>query len=178
MQLLPRLCLLVFPPPNLIHHKYNTNDRRTMVRPSLLLLVASASEPRPPPGQTAARRRTPAAFTSVGGRLSGWRAGFGAKCCVRVGRVFLMAQERVSCRFCLFCFYAAVLTPRPCLPRFQANSAAVCWGCWPRKGRSPRYGCRSRLLKVSSVFLLCSSVVMPRSRPVRALPFPFSPTQQ
>ena len=72
----------------------------------------------------------------------------------------------------------AALTLRPCPPRFQADSAAVLRGCWPRKGRSPRYGCRSRLWKVSSVFLLCSSVVMPRSRPVRALPFPFSPTQQ
>ena len=41
------------------------------------------------------------------------------------GNVFLMAQEQVSCRFCLFCFYAAVLTPRPCPPRFQADAAAA-----------------------------------------------------
>ena len=30
-----------------------------------------------------------------------------------------------SHRFCLFCFYAAVLTPRPCPSRFQADAAAV-----------------------------------------------------
>ena len=71
VQPLPRLWPLVFSPSNLIHHKYNTNDRPTMIRPSLLLIVASASKPHPPPGQTAARRRTPTACTSVGGRLSG-----------------------------------------------------------------------------------------------------------
>ena len=38
---------------------------------------------------------------------------------------FFMAQERVSYRFCLFRFYAAVLTPRPRPPRFQADAAAA-----------------------------------------------------
>ena len=56
---------VVIPPPNLIHYKYNINDSRAVMRPSLLLLVASASVPRPPPGQSAAHRRTPEAFTSI-----------------------------------------------------------------------------------------------------------------
>ena len=103
MQLPSRLCPLAFPPLNLIHHKYNINDRRTMLRPSLLLLVASASEPRPPLGQTAAHRRIPAAFTSVGGRLSGWGArlrcqsheeeqGRSHHCLPVIGNVFIMNE--------------------------------------------------------------------------------------
>ena len=112
--------------------------------------------------------------------------GFGAECCARAGTFFRRHRSRQQqggvCGelrvLLVFFLRAAALTLRPCPPRFQADSAAVLRGCWPRKGRSPRYGCRSRLWKVSSVFLLCSSVVMPRSRPVRALPFPFSPTQQ
>ena len=138
-------CLL---PVSFIICRYSTNDRPTMMRPSLHLLVASASEPRPPPGQTTVRRRTPAASTSVGGRMSGRSTGFCAKCCVRVGRFFCLhrSKERVSCRVFSFRFYAAVLTPRPCLPRFQANSAAVCWGCVGRgravcQGTATRTGC-------------------------------------
>ena len=111
--------------------------------------------------------------------------GFGAKCCVRAGTFFDgtgAGNSRGVCgelRVLLVLFLrAAALTLRPCPPRFQEDSAAVLWGCWPWKGRLPRYGCRSRLWKVSSVFLLGSSVVMPCSRPARALPFPFSPTQQ
>ena len=80
--------------------------------------------------------------------------------------------------FACFILTLAALTLRPCLPCFPADSAVVFRGCRPRKGHSPRYGCRSRSWKVSSVFLFGSSTMMPRSRPVRALPYPFSPTQQ
>ena len=49
-----------------------------------------------------------------------------------VALTFLTAPERVtagsclvSCWFCLFRFYAAALTPSPCLPRFQPDAAAA-----------------------------------------------------
>ena len=144
---------VVLPPPKLIQYNYysKTNDRRTMMGPSLLVLVASALEPRPPPGQTAARRRTPAAFTSVGGRLSGWRAGFGAKCCARMGWVFdgtgagelqVLLVSFLRCR-----------AHTPSLPAPFSGRCSSSRGCRPWQGRSSRYGCRSQLWKVSSVFV-------------------------
>ena len=57
------------------------------MRPSQLVLVALALEPRSPSGQTAACRRTPAAFTSVGGHLSGRKAGLWHQI-LRTGRNF------------------------------------------------------------------------------------------
>ena len=90
---------------------------------------------------------------------------------------FLTAPERetaevcvISCRFCLFCFYAAALTPHPCPPRFQANAGAV--GVVGR-GRGLFAKVRLPQLGVDSNFLwLCYFVEMRRSRLTHALPFP------
>ena len=81
-----------------------------------------------------------------------------------------MEQERVSCRFCLFRFYAAVLTPRPCPPRFrpmqqQPRLSAVS-GLFI-KVRLPQPGKDGKLFVVAVLF--CHE--MPRSRPVHALLF-------
>ena len=75
----------------------------------------------------------------------------------------------------LVSFYADVLTPCPCPPRFQADAAAagvVGRGRAVRQGTAAAAG-RGRYL--SSLLLLCYFVTMPRSRPVHVLLFPLPP---
>ena len=54
---------------------WQENNGRSTITSSLLMLWLPALEPYFPAGQTAACSRPPKVFLSVGGRLSGWRAG-------------------------------------------------------------------------------------------------------
>ena len=126
------------------------------MRPSLLLIMASGIRTSPPPGQTAAHRQTLAASTSVGVRLSGWRAGLWYQMLRADGKGFLMTQgqERVSYRFFLFRFYADVFIPRSCPPRFWANAGAA--GVIGRGRVARKGGCRSRARTASYLlFFFC-----------------------
>ena len=84
----------------------------------------SASEPCPPPGQMAA--------CQVGSRLSRWGVGFWCQILCTGGKDILLAQERVSCRLCLFRFYCRAHATR----RGQTSpSSTLSFASFPPKVR-------------------------------------------